>query len=330
MSWQAPQDSKGLQEVWVVLVTYQPDLVALRKTLKLVRGQVAGIVVVDNGSGATVCETIRGWLVPQGNSNVPPAEPAQGSCLIQNDSNLGLATAQNQGIDRALSHGAGFVWFLDQDSLPQQDSLSLLLSAFKTLSEQHKLAAVGPRYKHPQSGHESRFVRFGWLPFQSVPCQSTDDHLEVDFLISSGSLVCRQALADVGLMDGALFIDHVDTDWCLRAKHQGWRLFGVCRAVISHHLGSSGVSLTWPRRRRVALHSPVRNYYVFRNSLWLMRRAHAPLRWKVSTVLRLAVLAGFYLLFAPARLTRFAQIWNGVRAGLGDFRGGKSFNNSFS
>jgi rhamnosyltransferase len=330
MSWQARQESEGMQEVWVVLVTYQPDLVALRKTLKLLRGQVAGLVVVDNGSDSAACETIQGWFYPQGAAHASSLISAQGSCrvcLIQNDSNRGLALAQNQGIDFALSQGAAFVWFLDQDSLPQQDSLFLLLTAFETLSEKHKVAAVGPRYSDPQSGHGSRFVRFGWLPFQSVSCQPADEYLDVDFLISSGSLVCRQALQDVGLMYGVLFIDHVDTDWCLRARHLGWRLFGVCRAVISHNLGSSGVFLSWPRRRRVALHAPARHYYVFRNSIWLMRRGYAPLHWKVSTVLRLVVLAGFYLIFAPDRLTRLAQIWRGVRAGLGDFREARSFTN---
>jgi len=52
--------------------------------------------------------------------------------------------------------------------------------------------------------------------------------LETDMLIASGCLIPADVLRDVGLMDDALFIDHVDTDWCMRARARGYRLLGVC------------------------------------------------------------------------------------------------------
>jgi rhamnosyltransferase len=98
--------------------------------------------------------------------------------------------------------------------------------------------------------------------------------VECDFVISSGSLVPIEVLEHVGGMEEALFIDQVDTEWCLRARSMGYRVFGVCAAVLEHRLGE-GVRWFWLGRwRRVFRQKPFRYYYIFRNTLVLFRRGY--------------------------------------------------------
>jgi len=82
--------------------------------------------------------------------------------------------------------------------------------------------------------------RFGpWRPVR-VFCSAAlaGELLETDFMISSGALIPMQVLDQVGDMNESFFIDHVDTEWILRAKWQGFRSFGVCDAIMEHSLGT--------------------------------------------------------------------------------------------
>ena len=106
----------------------------------------------------------------------------------------------------------------------------------------------------------------GFLDFKRLDCDQADAVVNVDFLLSSGSLLPLSALANIGLMDESLFIDHVDTEWCFRAKAHGFQLFGVCDAVMTHALGERRKEIWFLRQRVVPFHKPFRYYYMFRNS----------------------------------------------------------------
>ena len=79
------------QRVCAVVVTYHPDA-AVMVNLAEVRGQVDGMVVVDNGSDS---EVLRG------------AKERVGFVLVENGENLGIGVALNRG--GAVGAGAG-VW----------------------------------------------------------------------------------------------------------------------------------------------------------------------------------------------------------------------------
>jgi len=63
--------------------------------------------------------------------------------------------------------------------------------------------------------------------------------MECDFLLSSGSLVPLDVIDKVGGMEEELFIDQVDTEWCLRARSMGYRVFGAFGAILEHRLGEA-------------------------------------------------------------------------------------------
>ena len=207
--------------VWAVVVTYQPDLETLAVLLRAMVQQVDGIVVVDDGSGASALA----WLAAY-HTEVP-------FIVIPLLDNKGIALAQNVGINRAKVEGASYVILSDQDSEPAPDMVEKLkLVAEKQLAANVPLGAVAPIYKDAEDGLLSGFVQVGFFGFKRVGCEESNRVVEADFLIASGSLIPMATIDVVGGMDDELFIDHVDTEWCFRAKSQGYRLFGACPCFV--------------------------------------------------------------------------------------------------
>lgn len=275
-----PDHSAEMTRVFAVLVTYNPQLERLARVVRQVRPQVAELLVVDNHSANAPA---IGTLVRE-----------HGAHFEMLPDNLGLGSAHNRGIDRARKAGADAVMFLDQDSVPEPDMVAELDRVMQRAGHDGlKIGAVGARYTGAHAGDVSEFVRFGWFKFRRVPCGSETGSVFADFLISSGTMVPVSVLAEVGGMDESLFIDHVDTEWFLRAAGSGYRFLGACAARMNHGLGERTQRLWLGRWRQIPHHRPFRYYYIFRNSMLLYRRPYTPVRWMVNDIVRLSLLVLF-------------------------------------
>jgi rhamnosyltransferase len=266
--------------VFAVLVSYNPRLDQLARVVGRVRPQVAELLVVDNGSenAPAIAALLR----------------QHGARLEALPANLGLGAAHNRGIARARDAGADAALLLDQDSVPEPDMVVELERALRGAAEQGlAVGAVGARYTGAHAGDVSEFVRFGRLKFRRMPCAADTPWVRADFLISSGTLVPMPVLEAVGGMDESLFIDHVDTEWFLRAADRGYVFVGACAARMSHGLGERTQRLWLGRWRQIPRHRPFRYYYIFRNSMLLYRRRYAPARWMVNDIVRLFLLVLF-------------------------------------
>jgi rhamnosyltransferase len=292
-------------KVHAIVVTFNPEWDVLLREFALLAPQVDKIWLVDNASS----QSLAVWV-----SGLPWAGKLE---LVQMSANLGLGAAQNAGIQLARAAGASHVLILDQDSEPMPDMVDRLLAASDRLqSSGVRLAAVAPVYADSATGPASGFVRLGWLDFKKQTTLPGQDVVEADFVISSGSLVPVSVLDDIGPMDESLFIDHVDTEWCLRAQSKGYRLFGVPDARMVHTLGDRRTRIWFLRWRNVPYHSPFRYYYILRNSLLMQRRPYMPLKWRVAELIRCCRVVCFYGLFAPQRGACLRMMWRGIVDGL--------------
>ena len=286
-----------------VTVTYHPDLAALQRQLGSMATQVHAMVVVDNGSPGLLLASLRELCAKMG------------ALLLPLSTNQGIGAAQNAGIAQARQQGAQWILLLDQDSEATPDMVGTLHAA---LQAQPRAAAAGPSSIDQRTGTHSFFVTDpGWWPRRWQP-EAGVSHppIEVGFLIASGTLLRCTALGDTPPMRANWFIDHVDSEWCLRMRAQGWLLLGVSDAVLQHRLGDKVTRIWLLRWRQVAHHSPLRDYYMFRNSILLAREAYVPLRWKLYFLSRLVQFAGFFLPFAPERGRRLRMMATGILHGL--------------
>jgi rhamnosyltransferase len=291
-----------------VILTYHPDQGVLRQAVASLCPQVDRILIVDNGSrwdAGALLDVLT-------DSDTKKIE------FIWLETNIGVGAGHNRGIQWARARGFTHVLIVDHDSVPRPDMVRHLVAALDNLNARGvQVAAVGPRYVDRYTGRMAGFVRFGPWKLVRVFCGApAGELLEADFIISSGACIPMHVLDQVGDMNEGLFIDHVDTEWMLRAKARGYRVFGVCDAIMEHSVGSSTLRLWAGSWRDAPVHSPERHYYVFRNSINLYKMPHAPLRWIMNDLVRLISMAIVLPLVAPDRWRRIRLMVRGIQHGL--------------
>lgn len=288
--------------VAAVVVTYHPEADAPDLIEELAR-QCQWVVVVDNGSSGTELEPVRDVC------------RRYGAQLVANATNQGIAAAQNTGISRARSLGARWVLLSDDDSVPRPGMVDALLEAFAS-GGPRPTAAVGPLVGEEREGRDQLvYVSRHWGPRRASPQELRQPLLNVAFLVASGCLVSMEALDRVGGMNESLFIDHVDLEWGLRARRKGYQMYVATRTAMAHSLGDAVVRLPG-RSQPVHVHGPVRNYYLARNTVFLIRSGLLPVPWRLGYLVWLAKYSAFNALLANQRPRRAQALAQGLRDGL--------------
>jgi rhamnosyltransferase len=281
-------------DVIAVVVTYNPDWTLLREQTLRLLPQVGRVIWVDNAS-----------------QHSPAALAAElGVSFVALPRNQGIAYAHNHGVQWALAQSVPYVLLMDHDSLPEPDMVNQLGAV---MLQQPDAAAVGPKYVDPRS--ETPCFPFVWIEgfkLQRLHRQDAEACVKVDHLIASGCLIRAEAWRSVGAMSEPLFIDFVDVEWCLRARAQGWHLYGVWNAGMLHTIGHDTVQ-HWGRNFRI--HSPLRHYYHIRNGVYLYRQSWIPWNWRVVSGWRMMLKIGFYLLLGQNRWAYARSTWQGLRDG---------------
>jgi rhamnosyltransferase len=283
--------------ILAIAVTYNPDPPLLSRALGSVALQVAGVVVVDNGSANA--EYVRAL-----------ASAIQGY-IIDNKENIGIAAAQNQGVALAKAEGYSHILLLDQDTVLAPGVVADLSNNLTALEKQHgEVAAIGPAYFELNSQKQTRAYRANGLLLSRLPLECQPGPVESDFIIASGSLIPLAVLEKVGGFKEDLFIDLVDVEWCFRARMVEYKSFLSPTAKVEHRLGSGTVGVG---SRQIAVHVPIRNYYWVRNALWLARQPCTPPAWKLYFISRSLAFLAAYPTLVDERALRLKLICRGIR-----------------
>jgi rhamnosyltransferase len=280
-----------------VIVTYNPQMPHLQALLEQLLMQVGFVVVVDNASNAEVQSELTqlrlDWLTVQ--------------CL---DENSGIAAGQNTGLQLAFEQGCDAVVFFDQDSTITDNFIATLSAGL--IDPNVSIAA--PVFYDEQQG-------FGYPLVDVLPTgrrkkyrpEDLKGPIDISVAISSGMLVRRSVFERVGLLDERLFIDYVDTEWCLRCAAQGIGIRINPAAIMMHAIGEKSLSFFG---FRVPVHSPVRRYYRIRNALHLLRLSHVPWLMAVREVLFGFVHQLILIAFEPGRRDYLFYYFKAVRDGI--------------
>ena len=226
-----------------VVVTYEPGP-ELIENLSALRPQVNGLVIVDNGSAPEKRESIR--------------EAAAGMDfeLIENESNLGIATALNKGVECAMERGARWVFLFDQDSRVTPGFVESMVRAYAASPWGDRLGILTPQYRDAASGALLQALR-------------AEQGLAIAW--TSGSLLRAETICEFGPFREELFIDEVDHEYSLRLRRAGMVLDETPAATLLHVLGSPAEHSLFGRWFRSTNYSAVRRYYQERNKVWMAR-----------------------------------------------------------
>jgi len=240
-----------------VIVTYNPKIELLVQQFKSLDSQLNNIIYVDNSS-----QNILSF-----ESEILAIPTSVNIYFIKNSVNLGLGKAHNLGITKAEELNSDFVLILDHDSVLKPTFLSELLNGFFQLEEQKiPVGAVGPVYidnitkeVYPITRYSGPFIK------RTYP---VSEPVEASVLISSGCLIALSTIKQVGYMNEELFIDYVDIEWSYRCRYFGYKLYAIPTAIMEHQVGDKRVSILG---RMISVHTPLRRYYLSRNSIYMLR-----------------------------------------------------------
>ena len=288
-------------KVYAVIVCYRPDVRRLQRLCEELLLDDMQVILVDNTEAPGIAEVPR----------------ASGCELLTMGRNTGIAHAQNRGIAAASTARADVILFFDQDS-------TIAPGFAKTLVSELNLGQpdiVSPRYFDDITDAELPSIRVNRYGLRTVVHRGhCTEPYAVDVVISSGTAATRQVFELAGVFDEGLFIDFVDTEWCLRCRSRHIPIRVVPAAVMRHRIGTKSIDLGLVT---ILVHSPVRCYYQLRNCFHLFRKHHIPtlfaLRETVSVFLGRALL----LLFVRNRIAYTKAYVCAVRDGLKGVTGGK-------
>lgn len=258
--------------IFCVIVSYNPNYKNIFDLIKRLIDQDVFVIWVDNFS-----DNFKGFSELKG-LNQSKID------LITLSENYGIAHAQNVGIEKAIQLGADSIVFFDQDSEIDEKFIHNLTTDYNTLREKGiNVAAIGPRFVDKKLGFYAPGLivkKTGLISKKDLKNISQPE--AVGMIISSGSLIPVHALKDIGLMNQDLFIDYVDTEWCLRALKKGYQIYISDKATMYHSVGESTITLFG---RTCPVHSAHRRYYRVRNLFLMMRMSHIRKLWIVSMII---------------------------------------------
>lgn len=230
-----------------IVVTYHPDPGFVRRLSALAR-QVDVTYVIDNGSDGVELAIVR------------RAAADCGALLVENGQNAGIATALNQGM--RLAHNGGHSWAItmDQDTLVLPSMVDDLTAIRDGAGNPETIAAIGAGY-----------IEGGVTTVLEDDPNGAPNWCETHAVITSGSLTSVAGWQRLGPFRDDLFIDSVDTEYCLRARRAGLRILVSRRTTMVHRMGSTSHRKALGHTFTVTDYPPTRHYTITRNLVVLTR-----------------------------------------------------------
>lgn len=286
---------ESLYNIGLVIVLYNPNFEILYKGIGSLYDFVDKIVLVDNSP----------------NPIFPDLKSFPKTHYIALNGNEGIAFAQNRGIQYLIDNGVNYILFSDQDSYIEGSNVIKLINAYKRLTDHDiKVGSVGCVFINKQNNKP--------YPNKLGEIQSfklgDNEIMETYSVSSSGSLISKMALLEIGGFDEKLFIDGVDNEWGWRAWHKsGLRSFVVIEALLQQSLGEGNKKVIG---REISIPSYTRCYYQFRNFIWLYGIKTTPLFWRRFNLRNYILKSIYFPLFCKPRIRYFKNIIKGVIHGF--------------
>lgn len=237
-----------MNQYYALIISFNPNHAALERNTQRLRQQGFNLIVVDNAS------------------KNPPNNFLSEQETILLDNNLGMAAALNIGMEEAKNRGAGWVLSLDQDTEVPEN----ILDEFIKNVDLPDAGALCPRIIRKNENERNVTIK--------------DEYHAIDRCPTAGFFLRVDVWEKAGKYDDWMFIDYVDYDICMKIHLLGKKIYRINSTYIVQELGKLqvnsivyrlGISLKSKKLQNFAHvynHSPLRNYYFVRNSLYYIRK----------------------------------------------------------
>ncbi|QFR42554.1 glycosyltransferase family 2 protein [Sulfurimonas xiamenensis] len=219
-------------KIYGVVVLYNPDE-SIIKNINSYLNSLKKIYIVDNSEEKNIDLINR-------------IKEISYKCeYIDNYGNKGIAHALNVGAKLAIKNGADWLLTMDQDtSFNNNDLEKTTVELFEI--DINKIAVVAP----------SHYIGDDTKPFYN------------EIVMTSGNLLNLHLFQKIGEFDEKLFIDSVDTEYCLRIYSMGYKIKRISSIILKHNLGDIKKYKICGIKFRPTNHTFIRRYYIVRNRFY--------------------------------------------------------------
>lgn len=171
--------------------------------------------------------------------------------LIHDGENKGIPLRLNHVIKKCITENYTHLLTMDQDSFFYTNQINEYQKRIKSFSSK-KIGMYGVSYDTKKK-------------LEKIECNKT--------LITSGSILDIQLANKIGMFDENLFIDGVDTEYCLKLFKNGYNTLMFNDIQLNHRLGEPILKLTPHLKHQYrSLHDSNRIYYMVRNNFYLRNK----------------------------------------------------------
>lgn len=225
------------------IVSYNPDIIRIKKCIDAIYNQVEKVIIVDNKSNNR--KEIKKILSKYKNI-----------VFVQNDENFGIAYALNQIAKYSINNG--YKWFLtlDQDTIVNSN----LIKIYKKFLDYNNVGMICSNYIDDN------------LDNHNISYNEELDFTYEKKCITSGTLNNTDAIIKSGGFDDKMFIDCVDFDMCTSLIEKKYTIIKIQCCGFHHTVGQSKVIKFLFKKIILYNESPLRVYYYVRNKLYYIKK----------------------------------------------------------
>jgi len=226
--------------------------------------------------------------------------------FLPQQKNLGVAGALNLAIQWA--HEAGMSWLaaFDHDSVPYPEYQTVMAQSLALLPP--SVGVLGCNYEQG----------IGEIVFRGYPMrQKAPALLEMSTVITSGSIHNIKVFMEIGPFREALFVDHVDHEYCLRARRYGHTIFLVTAPLLGHRIGNVSLHRCLGMTFTTSNHAIFRRYFWWRNFVLVCAEyfAREP-RWCIWELISGILSTGQMAILEDNRKRKLGEAMRGIWDGL--------------
>lgn len=292
--------------VSVIIVTYnrKKDLIECIDSYYKSSYQPIEIIVLDNASDPAV----KTYLLRK----YPKVK------IITSQQNLGAAEGRNRGLD---SSKGDFVIFSDDDAYAEKDMVKNLVSVFEKNPQAGIVQPLVYDRENKQmlqgAGHDINLTTGRiWAAGVKVKDEGQYDGLREVPMCGCVWMVKREVFKKIGDYDEDYFIPYEDSDFSLRARKAGFKLYCYSEAKTYHRGHKSTFVHSWIEW--LGITSPERAYRVARNKMiFMVKNSKFP-----NNLLFFGLFMPTYLILhsliiiLSGRLDLLIRYWRGVISGI--------------
>ena len=185
--------------------------------------------------------------------------------VIKSEKNLGFAGGNNLGIRAAQGK---YILLINNDTIFKDFNIQALI---KRLESSPKIAVVCPKLRFSWGNNPIQYA--GYTPLSKITVRNQaigfgeEDHSQYDtahptpYAHGAAMLIKREALEKVGLMPESYFLYYEELDWSMMFTRAGFEIWYDPACTVYHK-----------ESQATGQNSPLRNYYIVRNRLLLVKR----------------------------------------------------------